>query len=174
MRYTIVLSALFVGLLLAGLRTGYGQQPLPDTVPGGEQQQLARTSQSGTAGVSFDQSKTNHHFRLTQDGGILEVMANDPRDSVSVSQIRRDLPRLAAAFSWGDFTMPWQGSDQSPAGVAAMLRMKGRINFQYEDRPGGGAVSISSREPAAVEAIHQFLRGQIRDQQTGDSQDPQK
>jgi hypothetical protein len=37
-----------------------------------------------------------------------------------------------------------------------------------EDTPNGASVKVSSRNPQAVAAIHDFLKFQIQDHQTGD------
>ena len=43
------------------------------------------------------------------------------------------------------------------------------LRYQYEESFTGGRVYIESNHPIGVAAIHDFLRFQITDHQTGDS-----
>jgi hypothetical protein len=45
---------------------------------------------------------------------------------------------------------------------------KGAIAYQYEDLPQGGAVQIVTANDRARTAVHEFLRYQIKEHQTGD------
>ncbi|MGH9839366.1 MAG: hypothetical protein ACREEM_11345 [Blastocatellia bacterium] len=60
---------------------------------------------------------------------------------------------------------------QSPPGVHAMKRLKTAIEYQFEEIERGAQVRISSENAEAIKAIHDFLRFQIEDHQTGDSLD---
>ncbi len=50
-----------------------------------------------------------------------------------------------------------------------MQAMKSAITFKYQEIERGARLRISSRAPAAISAIHDFLKFQIEDHQTGDS-----
>ena len=58
--------------------------------------------------------------------------------------------------------------DQIPPGVPTMKRLKGEIRYEYEPTAAGARVRISSGNREAIRAIHDFLRFQITDHQTGD------
>src|SRR2546421_9659742 len=60
----------------------------------------------GDEGMGFAQAKTTHHFRLTKDGGSIEVETNDAHDAASRTQIRAHLRQIADAFAAGDFNTP--------------------------------------------------------------------
>jgi len=119
--------------------------------------------------MGFSQTKTAHHFLLTEDGGVIEVTAKDPKDAVSQDQIRMHLPHIATAFASGDFTDPMEVHDQTPPGVPTMKRLKAQIQYKYEETNTGGRVLIHSDNTKAIDAIHDFLRFQIREHHTGDS-----
>jgi hypothetical protein len=55
-----------------------------------------------------------------------------------------------------------------------MKRLKADIQYKYEETPAGGRVVISTNNPAALQAVHEFLAFQIDDHQTGDSKAVQK
>jgi hypothetical protein len=116
----------------------------------------------------FEQSKTTHHFLLKLDGGAIQVQANDPQDTVSLDQIRKHFHRIAAAFATGDFQIPMMVYDVLPPGASTMKRLSGKIQYTYVETPTGARVVIKTAEPSALDAIHDFLRYQIREHETGD------
>ncbi|MGH9637339.1 MAG: hypothetical protein ACRD72_21095, partial [Candidatus Angelobacter sp.] len=58
---------------------------------------------------------------------------------------------------------------QTPPGVAKMTKLKDQIHYKYETAANGGRVVISSANAEAVTAIHEFLKFQITEHQTGDA-----
>ena len=125
----------------------------------------------GNAGMGFDQEKTTHHFLLTKNGGIIQVTANSVADKDSLSQIRMHLQHIQHAFESGDFNIPMFVHDQTPPGVATMTRLKDQLRYKYEPMEKGGRVVISSDNPEAVTALHDFLRFQVKEHRTGDPMD---
>ena len=124
--------------------------------------------QRGQQAMGFDQEKTTHHFRLTSDGGYVQVQANAADDTANRDHIRMHLQEVAKKFAAGDFSAPELTHDRVPPGVPTMQTMKSAINYQYEELERGGRLLISSADPKAVAAIHKFLKFQIEDHQTGD------
>jgi hypothetical protein len=122
----------------------------------------------GDRAMGFSHEKTTHHFRLAKGGGAIEVTANDPKDTDSRDEIRQHLTHMAAMFSAGNFDAPMFIHDQTPPGVPAMKRLKNQIKYEFESIELGGRVKISSTNREAIDAVHDFLRFQIIDHQTGD------
>ena len=122
----------------------------------------------GDMAMGFSHMKTTHHFRLSQSGGSIEVQANDPDDKVSRDQIRRHLEQLPKAFKKGDFAAPMETHGRVPPGVPTMQQLKSDITYKYVRTDRGGKVLISTANPKALEAVHEFLRFQIQDHRTGD------
>jgi hypothetical protein len=121
--------------------------------------------------MGFSQDKTTHHFRLYKDGGAVEVEANDPQDIASAAQVRSHLQHIAQMFSEGNFEIPMLVHDQTPPGATAMKRLAKDIKYTYESIAHGGRVRIQTRNAEALAAVHEFLRFQIKEHKTGDSQD---
>ena len=121
--------------------------------------------------MGFDHTKTTHHFLLSSSGGSIQVTANDPEDSASRDQIRMHLAHIAKMFSEGNFEIPMFVHDQTPPGAATMKELKSAIAYKYIEIENGARVVISSENPAAISAIHDFLAFQIKDHHTGDSLD---
>jgi hypothetical protein len=124
----------------------------------------------GNAAMGFEQSKTTHHFLLKSDGGAIQVQANDPQDTVSLGQIRKHFHRIAAAFAAGGFQIPMMVHNTLPPGANTMKRLSGKIQYTYVETPIGARVVIKTADPSALDAIHDFLRYQIREHETGDSE----
>lgn len=122
----------------------------------------------GNQGMGFDQDKTTHHFLLTKSGGVIQVLANSADDKESVAGIRMHLNHIQHAFSAGDFDIPMFVHDQTPPGVPTMKKLKEQIRYSYEEMENGGRVVISSKNGEAVNAVHEFLKFQIREHKTGD------
>ncbi|MEO6569742.1 MAG: cytochrome c [Opitutaceae bacterium] len=131
-------------------------------------------NQRGDKVMGFSHEKTTHHFRLKVDGGAIEVDANDAGDAASRDQIRTHLQHIAGKFAAGDFTAPMMIHAQNPPGVSTMKRLKLVIKYDFEETERGGRVRISSGNVRARAAIHEFLRYQISDHQTGDPTEIEK
>lgn len=118
--------------------------------------------------MGFDHDKTTHHFRLTKSGGVIEVSANDPKDTATRDAIRQHLTHIVQLFAAGDFDAPMLIHGQVPPGVPEMKARLKLIQWKAADMPAGGSIVIKSKDAGAIDAIHQFLRFQIEDHQTGD------
>jgi hypothetical protein len=125
--------------------------------------------QRGDHVMGFSHEKTTHHFRLTKDGGSIEAIANDSADANSRDEIRRHLQHIAMLFREGDFNAPMLIHARTPPGVPTMKKLRDEIHYRVEDLPNGARVRVSSENPKAIAAIHDFLRFQIQDHRTGDS-----
>jgi hypothetical protein len=156
--------------------------PQQHTMPPGmtHEQHLAQMKkeadlkQHGNMAMGFDQDKATHHFTLTNDGGVIAVAANDPADQTTRDQIRAHLTEIAQAFANADFQKPVMTHSELPDGASAMQRLKDRIAYTFEQTERGGAVRITTSDPQALDAVHEFLRYQIREHATGDSPSTQK
>ena len=72
----------------------------------------------GDAVMGFSHEATTHAFKLSDDGGAIEVVANDPKDSKSIEAIRAHLREIAKAFAKGDFAKPKAIHEELPDGAA--------------------------------------------------------
>ena len=94
---------------------------------------------------------------------------DDPKDAATREQIRTHLSHIVKLFAAGDFDIPMFIHDPVPPGVSTMSKLRGEIRYRYRETPKGARVQISTPNPEAVQAIHEFLRFQIADHQTGDA-----
>jgi hypothetical protein len=123
----------------------------------------------GEKAMGFSQTATTHHFKLLPDGGYVQVQANDATDAENRDHIRMHLQMQAKRFAAGDFSASEMTHARVLPGTPEMQKLKSSISYQYEEIERGGRLRISSKDAAAVAAIHDFLKFQIEDHQTGDS-----
>jgi hypothetical protein len=128
----------------------------------------AAMMERGEHAMGFSQTSTTHHFSLRADGGVIAVSANDGKDAEAREQIRMHLRHIARAFSHGDFEIPMFVHDQTPPGVPAMKQHARDIQYDVKETEAGGQVTLSSHDREAIDAIHDFLKFQIREHKTGD------
>lgn len=129
----------------------------------------ATVENHGEQAMGFPHDKTTHHFLIRPDGGAIEVTANDSADNANTVAIRTHLSQIAVAFGKGDFSQPMFIHDGLPPGVTTMKLLKDKIRYQYEEISSGARVRFESDDPLALAAIHDFLRFQISEHQTGDN-----
>jgi len=119
--------------------------------------------------MGFDQSRTTHHFLLFTDGGSIDVSVNDPADTTNRDAIRAHLPHIAMMFEEGRFDAPMLVHDSTHLpGAKEMTERRAAIRYAYVQTEKGGRVDIVTSEPAALNAVHQFLTFQIAEHKTGD------
>ena len=128
----------------------------------------AEMKQHGQMAMGFDQDKATHHFTLTITGGVIAITANDGADQATGDQIRTHLREIAQSFARGDFEKPLMTHSEMPPGVTTMQRLKAAITYRFEATKDGGFVRITTSNADAREAIHDFLRYQIKEHATGD------
>src|SRR5689334_10888521 len=148
-------------LMWATLVIGYAQQPKTDE----------EMNKRGDHVMGFDHTKTTHHFSLQESGGSIVVTANSADDVESSQQIRMHLKHIAMMFADGNFNAPILIHAQTPPGVPVMKELKGEIKYNFQEIDRGAAVRITTKNPIALKAIHDFLRFQIKEHKTGDSLD---
>ena len=122
----------------------------------------------GAESMGFDQDATTHHFLITDDGGVIQVTVNDPRDTANRDAIRAHLEKVARDFSAGVFDSPLATHGEVPPGVTDLQQRKGSVIYRYEAIDGGARVRIVASDPEAAAAVKEFLRYQIREHKTGD------
>jgi hypothetical protein len=160
-------TAVLVPTILLFALSLYAQQPATQSPA----EHHAGVTSRGDQAMGFSHEKTTHHFRLFKDGGAIEVEANDPKDSDSRDMVRMHLAHIAKMFAVGDFNAPMFIHDTNPPGVPTMTELRDQIQYQFEKTDSGGRVRIQTANAKALEAIHEFLRFQIKEHQTGDSPD---
>jgi len=156
--------------LTVGVSAQSNQNPESQTEPP-RHEAHTKKNERGEKGMGFSQTATTHHFLLHSNGGVIQVETNDPADAINRNEIRMHLGHIAKAFQSGDFDFPMFVHDTVPPGVREMKRLQKNIQYSFEETPNGGRVVISSANKEARDAIHRFLRFQIKEHKSGDPLD---
>ena len=133
--------------------------PAPDTG-------FAALQRRGESAMGVDQYSSEHQFEPLPDGGRIRL-ARAASDSAGVAAIRAHMREIAAAFARGDFSTPGFVHAQAVPGTETMTRKREAIRYEARDVPGGAEVRITTRDPAALAAVHGFLAFQNSDHRTG-------
>ncbi len=128
---------------------------------------FAALQQRGRTAMGVDQYASAHAFETLPDGGRI-VLQMKAADSTGERVIRDHMRTIAAAFGAGDFSIPGQVHAVTTApGTAVMRRLAGEISYRAAELERGGEVRVTTRNPDAVAAIHDFLAFQRMDHRAG-------
>jgi len=117
----------------------------------------------GKSAMGVDQYASAHVFEPLPDGGRI-VLQMRTADSAGASVIRDHMRDIAGAFGRGDFAIPGRvHAIPSVPGTQVMSRLSAEISYAPRHIERGGEVRITSRNPEAVAAIHEFLAFQRED-----------
>jgi hypothetical protein len=122
--------------------------------------------------MGFDQQTTTHHFLLSNDGGRIEVTANDAGDTAAIDQIRSHLRHIRLMFADGNFEAPMLVHAKQPPGTPRMKQAGADITYTFEELPRGARIRMATSSPDAIGAVQEFLRFQIAEHRTGDPTHP--
>jgi hypothetical protein len=132
------------------------------------QKQMDEMNRRGDKHMGFDHLKTTHHFLLAKDGGAIRVEANAAADTESRDQIRGHLRHITLMFSEGDFEVPMLVHEKTPPGSKVMQELKSEISYEFKETERGAVIQITTANKQALQAIHKFLKFQIKAHMTGD------
>jgi hypothetical protein len=124
---------------------------------------FAAVQTRGAAVMGVDQYTSAHVFEDLADGGRIALVRKDSSDSAGVATIRGHMRNIADAFAKGDFSAPGMVHMQKVPGTDVMAAKRAAIRYQVADLPGGAEVRLTTADPAAVSAIHEFLAFQRMD-----------
>jgi hypothetical protein len=122
-----------------------------------ETSDFAAMQSRGEHVMGVDQYASAHVFEDLPDGGRVVLDRADATDTADITTIRAHMRDIEAAFRAGDFSKPFEVHAQVVPGTAVMSARRAAIRYAAADRPRGGEVRISSSDPVAVAAIHEFL-----------------
>ena len=128
---------------------------------------FAALQQRGETAMGVNQYTSQHVFEPLPDGGRI-VLQRKESDSAGEATIRAHMREISTAFRNGDFALPgFVHAIGEVPGTAVMKRLKAEIIYTPRDITGGAEIVISSKNPEAVSAIHDFLAFQRMDHRAG-------
>lgn len=123
---------------------------------------FAALQNRGQAAMGVDQYTSTHVFEPLADGGRIELQRNED-EAEGVRAIRAHLEDIARLFAAGDFQIPGFVHAQDVPGTRAMADRRAAIAYSFRPLPRGGEVRITTSDPTALAAIHEFLAFQRAD-----------
>lgn len=151
---------LLLPLALSACERGRPASPVDDRA-------FKAVQERGAQVMGVDQYTSHHVFEDLPDGGRILLTRDDPSDSIAVAIIRAHFRSIADSFSQGIFHDPSLVHAREVPGTTLMARLQGDIRYDVAEQPGGGELRISSPNPEAVAAIHEFLAFQRMDHHAG-------
>jgi hypothetical protein len=128
-----------------------------------QQARQAEVAARGSIVMPFDLERTTHIFTPQPQGGIQQVVADDPAATEQIALIRMHLQHEAAAFQQGDFGDPAAIHGDSMAGLAALRTSAGQIAITYRELPAGAELRFTTAEPGLIDALHAWFAAQRSD-----------
>jgi len=111
--------------------------------------------------MPFDMAKTLHIFKMTETGGIQQVVVRDAQDTEQVVMIRQHLRHEAEQFRQGNFSDPAQLHGAGMPGLSELQANPAAMNVTYVDIPEGGQISFLTEDIHTLTAIHRWFGAQL-------------
>lgn len=112
--------------------------------------------------MPFDLAQTLHVFRMSEDGGVQQVVTRvQPPDAAQVALIRQHLAMEAAAFAKGDFGDPGRLHGPAMPGLRELQAGARGIEVQYQALPDGAQIRLRTSDIKLVTAIHRWFGAQL-------------
>ena len=111
--------------------------------------------------MPFDLSKTLHIFRMTESGGVQQVVVRDGADTEQIALIRKHLQVEASAFQRGDFADPAKVHGAEMPGLKELQQGAGQIKVSYADLPNGAEIIYATSDLRMLTAIHRWFGAQL-------------
>lgn len=146
-------------LAVAACGSGSGANERPDSADAA----FAAVQARGESVMGVNQYTSQHVFEGLPDGGWIILERSDTTDSAGIATIRAHIDTIVSDFRTGNFNKPFQVHAQVVPGTAVMAARASEIEYQAVTRPGGAAVRITTTDPTALAAVHEFLAFQRSD-----------
>ena len=154
------MKALFIAAALAAAAAPLAAQQHDHahmmTAHAGSDSAFAAMQARGKDVMGVDQYTSRHVFESLADGGRIELQRTVD-ETAGVAQIRRHLAQIAEAFGSGDLSAPALVHAQTVPGAQVMAARHAVITFTTAPLPRGGELRITTQDPKALAAVHQFL-----------------
>lgn len=153
LRCSRLASSLLLVLVSAIQGCSRGGSPAPSPAA---DTSFAAMQERGKSAMGVDQYTSTHIFEDLPDGGRI-VLQRDSPDTAGTGAIRAHMTTIAVAFSQGQFDIPGFVHAQNVPGTSVMAAKRAEITYVADTLPRGGQVRITTRDSAAVVAVHEFL-----------------
>ena len=118
---------------------------------------------AGSHVMPFELEQTTHIFLMTEDGGVQQVIANDPNDSTQVELIRQHIQHEAMLFGAGNFSDPMTLHGSDMPGVKELTAGAANLKVEYAELPDGAQITFTTQDISLITAIHRWFGAQLSD-----------
>ena len=102
-------------------------------------------------GPAFNLPETTNHIQLNRSGGVLVATAANPEDPMNVYAVQSRMAQVAMT------------------GLPELKPLGNNVKYFFESTADGAQILIQTANPKALNAVHDFLRLQIKALETGDT-----
>ena len=115
----------------------------------------------GHSVMPFDVSKTMHIFKMTEFGGVQQVVSKDPGDLDQIALIRQHLQHEAEMFQAGNYSDPTKLHGADMPGLKELKDGASRIKVTYAKLPSGAEIIFETTELHLLTAVHRWFGAQL-------------
>ena len=117
----------------------------------------------GGSVMPFALGKTLHVFEMTETGGVMRVVARDPKDAGQIRMIRHHLEHEAALFKTGDFSDPAKLHGKQMPGLSDLAAAGSKLDVRYGTVSEGAEIVFESSDIHVITAVHRWFGAQLSD-----------
>jgi hypothetical protein len=111
--------------------------------------------------MPFDISKVTHIFKMTESGGVQQVIAKDPGATDQIELIRQHLRHEAMKFQQGDYTDPATLHGADMPGLKELQAGSSHIKVTYAPLPNGAEITFETNDLHLLTAVHRWFGAQL-------------
>ena len=111
--------------------------------------------------MPFDISKTVHIFKMTEFGGIQQVIVKDPGSIDQIAFIQQHLLHMAERFQLGDYSDPAKLHGTQMPGLKELQGGFSEIKVSYATLPSGAELTFETTDLHLLTAIHRWFGAQL-------------
>ncbi len=111
--------------------------------------------------MPFEMSKTIHVFRMTEHGGVQQVLARNPDEKDQIELIRQHLRHEAKRFERGDYADPAKLHGADMPGLAELRANPSKVRVSYAELPAGAQITFETEDLGMLTAIHRWFGAQL-------------
>lgn len=111
--------------------------------------------------MPFDISKTVHIFKMTEFGGIQQVIVKDPGSIDQIAFIQQHLLHEAERFQRGDYSDPAKLHGTQMPGLKELQVGSSEIKVSYATLPTGAELTFKTTDLHFLTAIHRWFGAQL-------------
>jgi len=111
--------------------------------------------------MPFDMEKTVHIFRMTESGGVQQVVAKDAGADDQIALIQEHLEEEAEKFQQGDYSDPEMLHGAGMPGLHELRAGASAIDVSYQALPMGAEITFETTDLHLVTAIHRWFGAQL-------------